>query len=108
MILSQAKKNAFKEVFVLIALVSLFATSAMAQTEDTSHEERRAAFDACFTELGIEKPEPGQRPQAPDEETREKIDACMKVKGFEAPKHRGGRGPRGEGRHPHHESSGVQ
>ncbi|KYG62504.1 hypothetical protein AZI86_16400 [Bdellovibrio bacteriovorus] len=100
----------FKEVLMLIAIVCLFATSAMAQSDDTSHEEHRAAFRVCLAELGIEKPAQGERPQAPDEETREKIDACMKDKGFEAPPHRGG-GPRGGGegrRPPRNESSGVQ
>lgn len=110
MILTQSKKNAFKEVLMLMAIVSLFATSAMAQSDDASHEERRAAFDACLSELGIEKPAQGQRPQAPDDETREKIDACMKEKGFEAPPHRGG-GPRGGGegrRPPRDDGSAVQ
>lgn len=100
MIPTEVKKNAFKEVLMLIAIVSIFATQAMAQNENTSHEEHRAAFDSCLTELGIEKPEEGQRPQAPDDETREKIDACMKEKGFEPPKHRGGPREGGEGRRP--------
>ena len=110
MILAQSKKNAFKEVLTLIAIASLFATSAMAQSDDASHEERRAAFEACLAELGIEKPAQGERPQAPDNETRAKIDDCMNGKGFEPPQHRG-EGPRGGGegrRPPRNEAGGVQ
>lgn len=57
----------------------------------------REAFRACNEELGIERPEPGQRPQAPDEETRAKLDACLKEKGFEPPT-KFGPGPGGGGR----------
>ncbi|UOF02502.1 hypothetical protein [Bdellovibrio reynosensis] len=89
------KKDRIAEVqlYILTTLVLAFAPPAFAQEEARkSHEEHRAAFDACLAELGVEKPEKGQRPQAPDEELRTKIDECLKEKGFEPPKFRGGRG----------------
>lgn len=90
MILNDRKKNVYKEALMLVTVLTLFATAAIAQSED-SQSAHRAAFEACLSSLGIERPERGQRPTAPDDEMREKIDACMLEKGYEVPTHREGR-----------------
>jgi hypothetical protein len=42
-------------------------------------EAERKAFEACLTELGVKRPEPGK---APSIEEREKMSKCMGQKGF--------------------------
>ncbi|GEM_PF-1266136 len=95
------QKLAHVRLYVATTLVIAFAAAGHAQDSadhrNKSHEELRAAFEACREELGVAKPEPGQRPQAPDEETRAQLDACLKEKGFEPPPKFGG--PRGGLRH---------
>lgn len=93
------EKLAEIQLYVLTTVVLALTTPAFAQEEQgrKGHAEHRAAFEACLTELGIEKPAPGERPKAPSEEERTKMDDCLKAKGFEPPKFRGGRagGPHG-------------
>ncbi|WP_347357968.1 hypothetical protein [Bdellovibrio sp.] len=79
-------KQAHKTVFALTVLLSLTSMGVQASAQQQkSREAMKEAFRACSEELGIERPKPGQRPQAPDEETRDKMDACLKEKGFEPP-----------------------
>lgn len=89
-------KTLQNQMFVTAVLVALTATPST-WAEQKSHEELKEAFRACEQELGIARPEPGTRPQAPDEETRAKLDTCLINKGFEVPKF--GRGGPGKG-HP--------
>lgn len=92
--------NLEKSKSIILAVALLLAGASQAQESSSfasSREAMRAAFDACHEELGIERPEPGQRPQAPDEETRQKIEACMKSKGFEMSKFGPGRGGKERG-----------
>lgn len=86
-----------KFFLVAITLLSLHARAQQSSSLESSREAMRAAFDACHQELGIERPEPGQRPQAPDDETRQKVEACMKSKGFEMHKFGPGRGGKERG-----------
>src|SRR5438309_1097814 len=91
-------KKEFKEIVLLGvfgAAISLVSMSAFAQQDDKSQDARRAAFGACADEVGLQKPEPGTRPQAPSEEQRAKMDACLKAKGFQAPTRFGGGRPPG-------------
>ncbi|MDG0816002.1 hypothetical protein [Bdellovibrio svalbardensis] len=94
-----------------VAAVMAAGSKVFAQQDSSQHEAKRAAFAECANEVGLPKPEAGQRPQAPDEEQRTKMDACLKAKGFEPPTRFGG--GNGDGRHhgpPPEESqnSGIQ
>ncbi|WP_374035379.1 hypothetical protein ACES2I_06410 [Bdellovibrio bacteriovorus] len=100
-------KTLQKQLIATLILVTV--TSAHPSwAQEKSHEALREAFRACHEELGIAQPEPGQRPQAPDDETRSKIDACLQEKGFEAPPKFGRGGGPGRGRPERSASSGVQ
>ncbi|CAE79296.1 hypothetical protein AB1A81_06400 [Bdellovibrio bacteriovorus] len=95
-----------KQMMATLILAGL-TTAHTSFAQEKSHEALREAFRACHDELGIEQPEPGQRPQAPDEETRKKIDTCLKEKGFEVSKFGRGGGP-GKGRPERSSDGGVQ
>ncbi len=89
----------------------LFSFLAMhvASAQDSMATDRaafKAAFDSCLTSAGIERPEPGERPQAPSDEERQLVDSCLQEKGFQPPTHRGG--PRGEGRRDRAAQNGFQ
>jgi len=45
--------------------------------------EHKAAFDECITELGLTRPQKGERPS---EEDRAKLHACLQTKGVDIPK----------------------
>lgn len=99
------------QLYIATSIVLALSSPALAQQTDSarskSHEEHRAALDACREELGLPAPVQGERPQALDEETRAQMDACLKEKGFEPPKFGRGHG----GRPPRQDSSsfsGVQ
>ncbi len=89
----------------VFGLAICLASLASAQDESSSttarksREEVRAAFEACASSLGLERPAQGQRPPRLDDATREKMDACLLAQGIEKPQrgrgHDGG-GPRGE------------
>lgn len=72
-----------------ISLLISFAAASLVHAQDAERqappEGLREAFRACETELGIERPAPGERPQAPNEEQRAALDACLKEKGIEPP-----------------------
>lgn len=70
--------------FVIVSFLVLTAISSYARPSQEDREEHRAAFESCAQELGIEKPERGQRPSL---EEREKMDACLASKGIERPEH---------------------
>lgn len=46
-------------------------------------EELKQAFDECFEETGLTRPEKGERPSLED---REIMDECLAEKGFDKPK----------------------
>lgn len=86
----------------LILLALTLASTAGAQAE-TTQEERRKIFQECADQVGLPKPEPGQKPQRPDETLKSKLDECLKSKGLTPPQDFGGsRPPRPQ------ESRGVQ
>lgn len=97
---------------IILALVFSTLSFQVVQAQEEDHSAQReafkAAFDSCLSELGIEKPEKGQRPQAPDDSTRTQIDACLKEKGFEPPAHRKGGPPGGSHREAASTSDGVR
>lgn len=97
-------KMADLQLYVLTTLVIAVTSPTFAQNNSKTHEQLRAAFQECRTELGLPAPTPGERPQAPDEETKAKIDTCLKEKGFERPKF--DRPPRGERLRPSEDSEG--
>ncbi|MBS1971863.1 MAG: hypothetical protein JSU04_16245 [Bdellovibrionales bacterium] len=85
----------------LILLVFIQASALSAHAE-TTQEERRKIFKECADQVGLPKPEAGQKPQRPDETMKSKLDACLKSKGLTPPQDFGGRPPRPP------ESQGVQ
>ncbi|HWU42536.1 MAG TPA: hypothetical protein VN132_03825 [Bdellovibrio sp.] len=85
-------KTSYKKILIIAAVIAS-SSAAMSQQSDQSREEMRAAFAACAESVGLQKPEAGQRPQAPTDEQRQKMDTCLKEKGFDPPRHMGG--------HPH-------
>lgn len=93
-----------------VAVVTIAGSNVFAQQDSSKHEAMHTAFAVCANEVGLPKPEEGQRPQAPDEEQRQKMDACLKAKGFEPPTRFGGHGGGGRppGPPPESQSSGVQ
>lgn len=78
---------------VLTTLLILASFEVAARPSQAQMEEMRSAMDSCAAELGISKPERGQRPSDAD---REKMDQCLAEKGIEKPSHP----PRGGGRPP--------
>ena len=91
-----------KTKLFLLGLVLAFSI-AQAQEDQSTREVRRAAFEECVQDLGIEAPQKGQAPpdrsnateeeKAAHEQRRASLDACMKEKGFDPPTHQG-KGPR--------------
>jgi hypothetical protein len=77
-----------------MTLLTLIQASAWGvQAAEPTQEERRKIFRECADQVGLPKPEPGQRPQRPDEELKRKLDACLKSKGLTPPLDFGGRRP---------------
>lgn len=79
------------------AIVAAASAGAAAEGRHHRHEppaEVKAAFDSCFSELGVQKAE-GERPRL-SEEQRKKMRACLESKGVQRPH----RGPWGHHRHP--------
>jgi hypothetical protein len=81
--------------FIAVLLTATFAFNSQAGDGERKGKrggpsaEHKAAFEACATELGIAKPEKGQRPSDSD---REALKSCLQAKGITMPE----RGPRGE------------
>lgn len=65
-----------------LLLVSSITSFAM-RGEGGPSEEVREAMMACSEELGLERPQRGERPS---EEDRLKMDNCLQAKGIERPK----------------------
>ena len=70
------KKN--KSIAVAV-IMSFAAYMTQVQARESGFRE---AMDSCASELGITKPEPGQKPS---DSERSKIDACLAEKGFSKP-----------------------
>lgn len=77
-------KNAVK--FTVLLLPIVFASLVFAQGNQGNH---RAAFEACIQELGLKKPQPGQRPSQAE---FQKVQNCLSQKGIALPQ----RPPAGE------------
>ncbi|MFM6930354.1 MAG: hypothetical protein ACKOX6_17955 [Bdellovibrio sp.] len=103
----KSQKFISKMSLMVLSVITFHSASWVHAEEDSrpSREAMRAAFAACASTAGMEKPEAGQRPVAPTDEQKTAMDACLKSKGIQPPpKFGGGGGPRG----PKPESEGVQ
>ncbi len=71
-----------------VLMAMLVATTIQVHAQQ-DREAFKAAMEACSTETGVTRPEPGVRPS---EEDRAKMSACLEGKGFNRPEG----GPRGQ------------
>lgn len=72
-------------------LMTMLMASAVQVYAQQDREAFKAALDACSTETGVSRPEPGVQPS---EEDRAKLTACLQDKGFTPPSGEGSRGQR--------------
>ncbi len=77
-----------------LILLVLVQASALTVHAEKNQEERRKIFKECADQVGLPKPEAGQKPQRPDETMKSKMDACLKSKGLTPPHDFGHRPPR--------------
>lgn len=79
--------------FGVLLVPFVIASVVCAQPSPSDRETHRAAMEACFQELGLQRPQRGLRPS---EEDRQKLQNCLSQKGISMPH----RPPAGTGRPP--------
>jgi hypothetical protein len=85
----KGKKIVKLGISCLFMLCSLYYVN-VAYGEDAAVSlkgNRKAAFQACATDIGIQLPVPGSPHTPLDPQTKEKLGQCMADKGFSMPKH---------------------
>lgn len=76
-----------------LILLAFLQVPALGAKAETTQEERRKIFQECADQVGLPKPEPGQKPQRPDETLKSKLDECLKSKGLTPPQNFGSNRP---------------